>query len=118
MTLQHVSLEIRREDSAAELRFWDLLGFNQVEPPGALGQVSVWVQRGATQIHMLFSDHPVVPPSGHAAIVAEAFDATVAALRARGYDPEEHERYWGAARAFVHSPTGRRVELMAEPPPD
>jgi catechol 2,3-dioxygenase-like lactoylglutathione lyase family enzyme len=118
VTLQHVSLETRRTDAAAELRFWGLLGFAQVEPPGALGAISAWVQRGATQIHLLFAEDPVVPPSGHAAIVAEDFDATVAALRAAGYEPEEHERHWGAARAFVHSPAGHRVELMAEPPPD
>jgi catechol 2,3-dioxygenase-like lactoylglutathione lyase family enzyme len=117
VTLQHVSLEIRRADAPAELRFWNLLGFLEVEPPGALGNISAWVQRGATQIHLLFDDDPVVPPGGHAAVVAEDFDATVAALRAAGYDPEEHERHWGAARAFVHSPTGHRVELMAEPPP-
>ena len=117
MTLQHVSVEVRRETVPAELEFWALLGFGQVEPPGTLGEIAAWVQRGATQIHLLFSDDPVVPPGGHAAVVAEDFERTVAALRAAGFDSEEHERHWGAARAFVHSPGGHRVELMAQPPP-
>jgi catechol 2,3-dioxygenase-like lactoylglutathione lyase family enzyme len=117
VTLQHVSLEVRRETVPAELEFWALLGFGPVEPPGTLGEIAAWVQHGATQIHLLFSVAPVVPPGGHAAIVAEEFDATVAALRAAGFQPEEHERHWGAARAFVNSPAGHRVELMAEPPP-
>jgi catechol 2,3-dioxygenase-like lactoylglutathione lyase family enzyme len=117
VTLQHVSVEVRRETVPAELEFWALLGFGRVEPPGTLGEIAAWVQRGATQIHLLFSDDPVVPPGGHAAVVAEDFEGTVAALRAAGFDPEEHERHWGAARAFVHSPGGHLVELMAQPPP-
>jgi catechol 2,3-dioxygenase-like lactoylglutathione lyase family enzyme len=117
VTLQHVSLEVRRETVPAELEFWALLGFGRVEPSGTLGEIATWLQQGATQIHLLFSDDPVVPPGGHAAVVAEDFEVTVAALRAAGFDPEEHERHWGAARAFVHSPTGHRVELMSGPPP-
>ena len=116
MTLQHVSLEVRRETVPAEVEFWALLGFTRVEPAGTLAEVAAWVQRDATQIHLLFDEEPVVPPSGHAAVVAEDFEATVAALGAAGFDPEEHERHWGAARAFVHSPAGHTVELMDEPP--
>lgn len=117
MTLQHVSLEIRRDDVPAELRFWALLGFSEVEPPGTLGEIASWVQRDGTQIHLLFDDDPVVPPGGHAAVVVDDFDATAAALRAAGFDPQERTRHWGAARAFVHSPAGHTVELMAQPPP-
>jgi catechol 2,3-dioxygenase-like lactoylglutathione lyase family enzyme len=117
MTLQHVSLEVRREDVEGEMRFWGLLGFAPVEPPGTLGERSAWVQRGATQIHLLFADAPVVPPEGHAAVVAQDFDAALAALRDAGLEPEEHTRHWGAPRAFVRSPAGHRVEVMAEPPP-
>ena len=116
MTLQHVSLEVRRRDAPDELRFWSLLGFEQVEPPGTLREVAAWVQRDGTQIHLLFDDEPVVPPSGHAAVVVEDFDATAAALREAGFDPRERTRHWGAARAFVHSPAGHTVELMAAPP--
>jgi catechol 2,3-dioxygenase-like lactoylglutathione lyase family enzyme len=117
VTLQHVSLEVRREDAPGELRFWSLLGFEEVEPAGTLAEVAAWAQRGGTQIHLLYAEEPVIPPSGHAAVVAEDFDATVAALRDAGFRPEERTRHWGAARAFVHTRAGHVVEVMAEPPP-
>ena len=116
MTLQHVSLEVRRDDVPGELRFWRLLGFEEVAPAGTLAEVAAWTQRGATQIHLLFSDDPVIPPSGHSAVVAEDFEATIAALRDAGFTPEERTRHWGAARAFVHTPAGHVVEVMAAPP--
>src|SRR3954471_12600773 len=59
VTLQHVSLEVRPGDVDAELAFWALLAFTPVEPPGSLGERSAWVQRGATQIHLLLDDEPV-----------------------------------------------------------
>ena len=117
MTLQHVSLEVRRDAVPAEIDFWALLGFTPVEPAGTLAEVAAWLQRGGTQIHLLFDEEPVVPPSGHAAVVADDFDATIAALREAGFDPQERTRHWGAARAFVHTPAGHTVEVMAEPPP-
>ncbi len=121
MTLQHVSLETRPGDVEAEVGFWALLGFARVEPPGTLGDKATWVQRGPAQIHLLHADDPVVPPQGHVAVVAPdgdaGFDATVAALEAAGFAVEPRERHWGAARSFVRSPGGHRVEVMAAPPP-
>ena len=58
-----------------------------------------------------------MPPQGHAAVVVDDFDATVAALVEAGLTPKERTRHWGAARAFVRSPAGHTVELMAEAPP-
>jgi catechol 2,3-dioxygenase-like lactoylglutathione lyase family enzyme len=116
MTLQHVSLEVTREQVPDELAFWAILGFERVEPPGTLSQVAAWTQRDGTQIHLLFADDPVVPPQGHTAVVAEDWDATIATLREAGRDPEERTRHWGAARAFVHTPAGHVVEVMAAPP--
>ncbi len=117
MTLQHVSLELRRHAVPAELAFWSLLGFARVEPPPGLVERAAWVQRDGTQIHLLFADAPVVPPEGHCAVVAEDYEATLAALGDAGHRAEERARHWGAARAFVHSPAGHLVEVMAEPPP-
>jgi catechol 2,3-dioxygenase-like lactoylglutathione lyase family enzyme len=116
MTLQHVSLEVTREQVPAEVEFWALLGFEPVEPPGGLPGSTAWVQRDGTQIHLLFADDPVVPPKGHAAVVAEDWDAAIAALQAAGHDPQERKRHWGAARAFVHTPAGHTVEVMAAAP--
>lgn len=116
MSLQHVALEVREDDAEAEIAFWGLLGFEEVEPPGSLRERSRWVQRGATQVHLYFAEEPVIPPHGHVAIVASAFGEVAARLAAVGRIPELREEHWDAPRAFVSSPAGHRVELMAAPP--
>jgi catechol 2,3-dioxygenase-like lactoylglutathione lyase family enzyme len=115
--LQHVTLELRREDWEAAKRFWSLVGFEQVEPPGPLGERSAWVERHGTQIHLQWHDEPVAPPEGHAAVVVDDWEGAVARLREEGFEVDEGERAWGAARCFVRAPGGHRVELMAAPPP-
>jgi catechol 2,3-dioxygenase-like lactoylglutathione lyase family enzyme len=116
VTLQHASLETRPADVEAEVAFWALLGFARVEPPGSLRERSAWVQAGATQIHLLLTDDPLVPRSGHVAIVAADYDATQRALRDAGFPVEDRAPHWGAPRCFTRSPGGHRVEVMAAPP--
>jgi catechol 2,3-dioxygenase-like lactoylglutathione lyase family enzyme len=116
VTLQHVTLELRKEDVPAELAFWALLGFEEVEPPGSLGERSAWAERDGTQIHLQFADAPTVPRSAHVAVVADDWEAAFAALQEAGHEPEEHERYWGAPRAFARTPGGHLVEVMAAAP--
>jgi catechol 2,3-dioxygenase-like lactoylglutathione lyase family enzyme len=116
VTLQHVSLETRPADVDAEVAFWALLGFQRVQPPGALAERSAWVQRGATQIHLLFAAEPVVMLAGHVAVVAEDHEAAMERLRAAGFEPWPREEHWGDARAYVRSPGGHLVEVMAAPP--
>ena len=114
--IQHVALEVREQDVAACVRFWGLLGFGQVQAPEALAARSTWVQAGTTQIHLLHADEPGVPLEGHVAVIVGDFDATMAALREAGFDAQERTRYWDSPRAFVRSPSGHRVELMAFAP--
>ncbi len=114
--IQHVALETREEDAEDEVRFWALLGFAEVEPPAALRQRSRWVERAGTQVHLLFAETPVVPPGGHVAVVAEDHAATLDRLRDAGFAPAPRAEHWGAPRAFVRSPAGHRVEVMARPP--
>ena len=115
--LQHVALELDPADVEAAERFWQILGFELVEPPPSLRERSSWLQRGETQIHLLFADDPVAPPQGHAAVVAEDYESTLEALRGAGFEPEPRDRHWGAPRAFVRAPGGHRVEVMAAAPP-
>jgi catechol 2,3-dioxygenase-like lactoylglutathione lyase family enzyme len=115
--LQHVALETRAEDVDAVLAFWALLGFEPVAPPPTLAGRTHWVQRGGTQIHLLLTDEPVVPPAGHAAVVAPDYDAALDALRAAGHRVEPRREHWGAPRAFVTDPSGHVVEVMSAPPP-
>lgn len=117
MSISHVALEVRREDVAAEVGFWALIEFEAVSPPDSLAERSAWVARGATQVHLLFADAPVIPAEGHVALVlGDAFGAACERLRAAGHAPEPRAEHWGAARAFVRTPAGHRVELMAAGP--
>jgi catechol 2,3-dioxygenase-like lactoylglutathione lyase family enzyme len=114
--IQHVALETARTDAAAAEEFWQLLGFDPVDPPATLRDRAAWLQKGATQVHLLWSDTPVAPPEGHVAVVADDYDETIARLRDAGYDVDPRDQHWGSPRAFVSAPGGHRVEVMAAPP--
>ena len=111
--IQHVAIEVREADVEACVDFWALLGFARVQAPPALAARAVWVQAGATQVHLLFADEPVVPSEGHLAVIVADYEATLAALREAGFQPRSRTVYWGSPRAFVRGPAGHRVELMA-----
>jgi catechol 2,3-dioxygenase-like lactoylglutathione lyase family enzyme len=118
VSLQHVALETRVGDVEAEVAFWGLLGFARVEPPPTLRERSTWVQAGdGAQIHLLYVSDPVAVPRGHVAVVAPAFDATIALLEGAGHETEARTPHWGAARAYVRSPGGHLIEVMAAPSP-
>ena len=116
MTVQHVTLELRRADVDACVAFYELLRFARVEPPESLAGRAAWLQAGATQIHLMWVDEPVVPPRGHVAVVARDYDAVVGALRGAGFEVEPRTEHWGAARSYVRDPAGHLVEVMAAPP--
>jgi len=102
--LHHVALEC--SDLDAEVAFWELLGFDEVGSPVAGAR---WLQRGGTQVHLLFADAPST--AGHVAVVVDDYERVRAAV---GGEPRTE--YWGAPRTQVRSPTGHLVELMAWPP--
>ncbi|GAC1320871.1 MAG: hypothetical protein NVSMB25_13860 [Thermoleophilaceae bacterium] len=114
--LVHVALEVRTADVDACIGFYALLGFERVVPPPSLAHRAAWVERSGTQIHLLFSERPVVPPQGHLAVVVSDYERTVAALRAEGFEPTARREHWGSARSVVRDPGGHRVELMAHAP--
>ncbi len=108
--IQHVALETRRADGAAAEAFWRLLGFEPVEPPETLRERAAWLQRGATQIHLLWHDDPTAPPEGHVAVVLDDYEATLERLRDAGYEVEPRTAALGSAarvRALARRPPGR-----------
>jgi hypothetical protein len=114
--LQHVTLEVSPNDVERSVELWALLGFREVEPPSALAQTFVWVEREGTQIHLERNESPVVPPHGHAAVVVADFEQTVERLREAGFEVTAGREHWGASRAKALAPGGHLVELMAAPP--
>lgn len=113
--IHHVGIEVAPEDVERAVELFELLGFEQVQPPPALAQYT-WLERGGTQVHLMPDPAPVAPPRGHLAVVVPEFEATVEGLRAAGFELEPAGEHWGAPRARVLAPAGHRVELMAAPP--
>ena len=115
--LQHVSIEVEPAAAEAAAGFWELLGFTRIESPEPLGDNVAWLERNGTQIHLIRTEAATVPVLGHAAVVVEDFESTLARVRAAGHEAEETRELWGARRAFAIGPGGHRVELMESPPP-
>lgn len=114
--VQHVTLEVRRQQGEECAAFWELLGFERVEPPPSLADRAAWLQHGSTQIHLMWVEEPVALPHGHVAVVLDEYDRTLAALHDAGHPTEPRREHWGSPRAYVHDPAGNLVELMAFAP--
>lgn len=114
--IQHVALEVARERVDDCVAFYALLGFERVEPPESLRDRAAWVERGGTQVHLLFAEEPRTLAAGHVAVVADGWEATLERLRAAGHEPDPRREHWGSPRAYVRDPAGNLVELMAFPP--
>lgn len=113
--LHHVGIEVAHADVEAAVGFFELLGFERVEPPATLCQYT-WLERAGTQVHLMPLEEPTVPSPGHLAVVADEFEATVARVREAGFEVEPKAEHWGQPRALAIAPGGHRVELMAAPP--
>ena len=114
--IHHVSLELDEHDVAAEIPFWELLGFAEMTPPGALAERARWVQRDGFQVHLVYAPSPSIPREGHIAVILEDYDAVVGRLRAERHEAAPRAEYFGSPRTQVRSPAGHLVELMAPPP--
>jgi catechol 2,3-dioxygenase-like lactoylglutathione lyase family enzyme len=114
--LQHVSLEVRRDQVDACVAFWSQLGFERVTPPPSLRAHVVWVERNGTQIHLLPLDEPVTTDQGHAAVFVDDYERTIESLRDQGFETWPGSNAWNAPRSFVRDPAGNLVEVMSKPP--
>lgn len=113
--LHHVGIEVVPADIERSVELWQLLGFKLVEPPASLSEFT-WLEREGTQVHLMPTESPTVPPRGHTAIVVADFERTFAELAKAGFKVERRRAHWGASRAVVIAPGGHRVEMMAAPP--
>ncbi|HEX6455628.1 MAG TPA: VOC family protein [Solirubrobacterales bacterium] len=113
--LHHVGIEVAPVDIEATVGFFELLGFEPVEPPETLRNYT-WLEREGTQIHLMPREDPVLPQVGHLAVLTPDFDEALQRLRAAGFEAERRREHWGSPRAWATAPSGHRVELMASPP--
>lgn len=113
--LHHVGIEIAPVEIERTIELFQLLGFELVEPPETLSEFT-WLEREGTQVHLMPTEAPAVPPRGHTAVVVADFERTFAALAEQGFEVERRREHWGAARALTFAPGGHRIELMAAAP--
>ena len=113
--LHHVGIETAPADIDRAIELWQLLGFSLVKPPASLSEFT-WLERKGTQVHLMPTEAPTVPPRGHTAVVVADFDRTFAELAEHGFEVERRREHWGVPRAVVIAPGGHRVELMAAAP--
>ena len=114
--LQHVTLEVTPAQVRECVAFWELLGFNEMEPPPMLRDRFTWVEREGTQIHLVSVDDPIAAREGHVAVIADDYEATLARLEAGGFEVHEGSNAWDAPRVFATDPAGHRIEVMSRPP--
>src|ERR671916_326323 len=113
--LQHVTLEIARDRAGACVAFWGLLGFDPMTAPPTLRDRFVWVARGATQIHLMPLDDPIVPDQGHVAVVADDYEATLATSCAPAATPGTPRARSCAAPPGTASRSCRRRPILPGP---
>lgn len=113
--IHHVGIEVHPAEMETAAAFFELIGFQRVEPPPTLREYT-WLEHEGTQVHLMPEEEPTVPSPGHLAVVAPDFEATVKQLREHGFTVEPKREHWGEPRALAIAPGGHRVELMAAPP--
>ena len=113
--LHHVGIEVATADVETTVGFFELLGFERVDPPETLRQYT-WLEREGTQVHLMPREEPVVAAGGPPPDVTPHIEATLRRLQDAGFQAESRREHWGQPRAWAVAPSGHRVELMAAPP--
>ena len=101
--LHHVGIEVAPAEIEAAAGFFELIGFERVEPPATLSEFT-WLEREGTQIHLMPTEEPTVPSPGHLAVVAPDFDATVCPPPRRRLRGRAETRTLGQPRAWRSPP--------------
>jgi catechol 2,3-dioxygenase-like lactoylglutathione lyase family enzyme len=118
--IQHVTRPIRRSELDDCVRFYGLLGFEQIAVPPGIENRAVWLAaRGdghaGADLHLQFTEQPG-PEQGHVAFVVERYEETLEQLRRAGFEIDPRREHWDSPRAYVRDPASNLVELMASPP--
>jgi catechol-2,3-dioxygenase len=109
--VHHVNLVVPPGRSGEVASFYeDVLGLSRIARPDT-GRAGVWLEAGATQVHLSERDGASHPDS-HVAFVVD-LAAVRPALEAAGapFDPGE-DVFATGGRGFTRDPAGNRVELI------
>ncbi len=111
--VHHVSINVG--DVPAALAFYvGVLGLTARPDRPDLGVNGAWLDAGGQQVHLIEAAVPA-DAGQHFALAVDDLDSAVAELRARGGDVTAPVAVGPARQAFVHDPSGNRVELHHAP---
>lgn len=107
--VHHVSVNV--SDVPGALAFYvDVLGLTPRDDRPDFDFDGAWLDVGAQQIHLIAADPPA-DRGQHVALQVEDLDAVVDELRGRGVDVTAPARVGSGRQAFLHDPSGNRIEL-------
>ncbi len=108
--VHHVSLNV--DDLAAADRFYtEVMGFERLPRPD-LGFPGTWLQAGPQEVHLLEIGAVPEDVGQHVAFRVTDLDVAVADLRGLGVEVSDPKALpTGARQAFLHDPSGNRLEL-------
>lgn len=107
--VHHVSVNVR--DAEEALAFYtEVLGLEPRRDRPDFPFGGAWLDLGAQQLHLI---EVAVPDDlgQHFAVQVEDLDAAIAELRSRGVAVTGASAVGRARQAFVHDPSGNRIEL-------
>lgn len=118
--LHHFSVEIPKANEPREREFWNILGFgrhpSREMPPRPW--IDTWYMNWEADVAVMVQirEEPVIPETGHIALVDSDLERTVRILSSFDFGVEWTDPYYGWKRAWAMSPSGHMVELMEGTP--
>jgi glyoxylase I family protein len=107
--VHHVSINVRDADVAVDF-YTRVLGLTVRDDRPDLRFAGAWLDLGDQQVHLLQLDVPR-DVGQHFAIAVDDLDAAVESVRAHGVDVSEPSGVGSGRQAFLHDPSGNRIEL-------
>lgn len=104
-----MSVNVRDVDAALAF-YTEVLGMTVRDDRPDFPFGGAWLDVAGQQLHLIEADVPD-DRGQHFAVHVDDLDATVAELRARGVDVGDPGPVGPSRQAFLHDPSGNRVEL-------
>jgi catechol 2,3-dioxygenase-like lactoylglutathione lyase family enzyme len=112
--LDHILITIPEGAEPQAIRFYcGLLGFSQIEKPGALaGRGGVWMRAGHFILHLGTDKDFVVSKRAHPGLLVDDLPSMIERLNNEGVELTFDVPLLGYDRVHIRDPFGNRLELL------
>lgn len=112
-SIDHIQLAAPKGSEETARRFFNILGFDEVEKPEELKKRGgVWFEFGNYQIHIGIEEPFYPAKKAHPAFEIENIEELKKHLVTNGIDVIEDDKLPGAKRFYISDPFGNRMELL------